>query len=59
MALDKVLAEAAQETDGGRGGVEVSELVLVDAVPVCRSLKSAAGEREEQGTVDEQRDAVG
>ena len=31
--LDVFFAETTEETDGGRGGVEVGDLVLVDGLP--------------------------
>ena len=35
VVLDVVLAETAEETDGGGCGVELGELVLLDGLPVA------------------------
>ena len=34
VAVDVVLAETTEETDGGRSGVEVGDLVLLNSLPV-------------------------
>lgn len=55
MVLDEVLAETTEETDRGRGGVEVGELVLVDAVPVYELSPSATKRQGEHERVREKR----
>ncbi len=45
--LDVFLAETTKETDGGRGGVEVGDLVLVYGLPEARWSRVDGGRLED------------
>lgn len=60
VASDVLLTESSEESDGGRSGVEVGDLVLVDDVPVSRGsgvdgrrLKDGGRDSVEEGSVDD------
>ena len=60
VLLDVVLAQTPQETDGGRGRVELGELVLLDGFPVARGgrvdggrLEDSRGNTESERSVDD------
>ena len=60
VALDVVVAETTEETDGGGSGVELGEFVLLDGLPVARGcrvdrcrLEDGCGYAVGEGTVDD------
>lgn len=60
VILDEVLTKSSKETNGSRSSVEMSDLVLVNGVPVSRSgrvdgsgLEDGGGDSVEKRTVDD------